>query len=120
MHRNWLTISIGVFCVLWAMGQFRRVFIYRYIALRSALTFTVYAFVFFFVPWPKLLIYIFAILTLRAVIDLLLFRANVSIYSFYASDGAFAKARPQMMQQKISSIILYAIGLAVTWYFVGR
>jgi len=82
-------------------------------ALSSALSFLVYALIFFLVRWPKFITYILTVLTLKALIDFFLVLVGVGAYRMYAVDGMLSQTqtkdgisgRSAMLKSKIVNFV---------------
>jgi len=77
----WLSITLCVLCMLWALQQVRMLLMYKnvlkgpfvgtpalvYTALGNAISFTCYGLIFLLIKWPKFITYILAVLLLKAI-----------------------------------------------------
>jgi hypothetical protein len=103
INMRWLTIVLAVFCGFFSFQQLRMYGIYRgsvyssaigsiepnpvlsAIALRSAITFAIFAFLVLLVPWPRVLTYVTGLWVCRAIIDTILCSLGRGQYRIVAS-----------------------------------
>jgi hypothetical protein len=133
---HWLSILLAVFSGLYALQQVRMFRIYRgsiysptigamepnptlsAIAIRSAVTFAVFAFLFVFIPWPKILTYITAVWVFRALIDILLSWAGRGQFLVTASVMT-EKGRRHLVYSSVAKAIGNCVWFGVCIYFFG-
>jgi len=136
---KWLPFIIAGICWLWALAQIRMVMIYwgkldspaigfykggepnpvlSAIAIRAVITFIVFGFVFFFIPWPKVFTYITAILVLRGIIDIILCSLRCGQYTVDISVIP-EKAKQHLVTHVITTKIWIVLFFGVCLYFFG-
>jgi hypothetical protein len=133
---HWPSILLAVLSALYALQQVRMFRIYRghihsptvramqpnptlsAIAIRSAVTFAVFAALFLVVPWPRVLTYITGVWVCRAVIDVVLCwlgRGQFSITAPMLTD----KGRRVFLLNSASKVVGNSVWLGVCVYFFG-
>ena len=132
----WISIPIAIACILWALQQFRMFLVYRgriysptvgamepnptlsAVAMRSALTCIVFAALVLLVPWPKLITYIFAAFTVRALLDTILATFGRGIHAMPCVELT-PKDRRAVFVNALSKVIGNAALCAICIYFIG-
>ena len=133
---HWPSILLAVLSALYALQQVRMFRIYRghihsptvramqpnptlsAIAIRSAVTFAVFAALFLVVPWPRVLTYITGVWVCHAVIDVVLCwlgRGQFSITAPMLTD----KGRRVFLLNSASKVVGNSVWLGVCVYFFG-
>ena len=132
----WLSIILAVVSWLCALQQLRMYFTYtgrmhsstigsieggptlRAVALRSAITFTIYGFLVLLVPWPRLLTYVSIVWLCRATIDAALVwfgKGDQSSTSAIMTD----KGRRHCIISESVAVLCRAVVVVVCAYFFG-
>ena len=135
---HWLSITLAVACWLFALAQVRITLVYMgiidsptvgsfqdvptpnklsAISIRSAITFTIFGFLFVFVAWPKLLTYFAAVWTIRAFIDAVLLCFGRGIHAIQGD--AFAQVQRASVLPAFAKVIGSGLWLAGFAYFFG-
>jgi hypothetical protein len=132
----WLSILIAIACILWALQQFRMFLIYRgriysptvgamepnptlsTVAIRSSLTCIVFAALVLLVPWPRLITYVFAALTARALLDTILSAFGRGIHAIPAVTLT-PKGRRAVFFNSLAKVVGNAVLCAICIYFIG-
>jgi hypothetical protein len=133
-HR--LFILLAVLSALYALQQVRMFRIYRgqiysptigemqpnptlsAIAIRSAVTFAVFAALFLLVPWPRVLTYITGVWVFRAVIDVFLCSVGRGQFSITAP-MLTEKGRGAFVVNSAAKVVGNGIWFGVCTYFFG-
>jgi hypothetical protein len=133
---HWLSILLAVSSGLYALQQVRMFRIYRgqiysptvgamqpnptlsAIAIRSTVTFAIIAFLFIFVPWPRVLTYITGVWVCRAVVDAVLCWLGRGQYSV-AAPMLTDKGRRAFLLNSSSKVVGNAVWFGVCIYFFG-
>src|SRR5881409_1360956 len=133
---HWVSILLAVLSLLYALQQVRMFHIYRgqifsptmgsmqpnptlsSIAIRSAVTFAVFAVLLLLVPWPRVLTYITGVWVCRAVVDVflcLLGRGQFSAVAPMLTD----KGRRGYLLNTLAKVIGNGVWFGVCIYFFG-
>lgn len=133
---HWLSILLAVLSGLYALQQVRMFRIYRghihsptigpmepnptlsAVAIRSAVTFAVFAALFLLVPWPRVLTYITGVWVCRAVVDVFLCWLGRGQFSVTAAIMTEKGRRHQVFQQS-AKVIGNGVWFGVCIYFWG-
>ncbi len=128
---RWLSILLAVLSALFALQQVRMFRIYSgqivsstigemlpnptlsAIAIRSAVTFAVFAVLVLLIPWPKVLTYITGVWVIRAVIDVLL---------CWPGRGQFRVTASMLTEEGRGSVVLNSAAKVVgncLWFLEG-
>ena len=133
---HWVSIILAVLSALFALQQVRMFRIYRgqvysatvgamepnptlsAIAIRSAITFAIFAVVLLVIPLPRALTYITGVWACRAVVDVFLCLAGTGQYSATAAIMT-AKGRKHHVFQEAAKVIGNGVWFGVCIYFFG-
>ncbi len=77
-----------------------------------------YGFLFFLVPWPRVISYAAGVWMLSRVVELFLYFAGVGRYAIYRQPE-FSRAAPALVLPLISKIIGCAVVFALSLHFFG-
>jgi hypothetical protein len=137
---RWITIALASGCGLWALWQCYMTWVYIKVAksapadpdipvadipvtfathrsIRSALTFCVLTGIIFFALWPKMLLFVTAVLVLRVTVNILMFRAGAGMYCIYLPDGIDANGRSYALATQVSKLLVLTLAFFVVLFF---
>lgn len=136
INMRWLTIMSAVFCGLLSFQQLRMYRIYQgsifstaigsiepnpalaAIALRSAITFTIFTFLVLLIPWPRVLTYVTGVWVCRAIIDMILCWLGRGQYRIVAS-MLTDRGRKASVLNASSKVVGNALWFGTCIYFFG-